>query len=206
MSFKLPKLEYSYDALEPYIDAETMEIHHSKHHQGYTNKLNDALAEHSDLAEQSAEELIMNISSVPEEIRQAVKNNGGGYINHSLFWQVMGPAREGKEIPDTKLTSEIKSNFMSHKDFEEKFTEVAASHFGSGWVWMVVDKNGRLQIVTTANQDSPLAEGNTPILTLDVWEHAYYLQYQNRRPEYIEAWWNVVNWEKVNDLYQAALS
>lgn len=204
MSFELPQLEYTYDALEPYIDAQTMEVHHSKHHQGYTNKLNDALAQTPDLTEQSAEDLITNIDTVPKEIKQSVRNNGGGYINHKLFWLVMGPAAEQKEIPDTKLTQEIKSTFGSQKSFEEKFTEAAATHFGSGWVWLVADKDNQLQITTTANQDSPLSEGSTPILTIDVWEHAYYLKYQNRRPEYIEAWWKVVNWKKVNDLYQVA--
>lgn len=206
MTFELPKLEYSYDALEPYIDTQTMEVHHSKHHQGYTNKLNDALTKHPDLAEQSAEDLITNLNSVPEKIRTAVKNNGGGYVNHSLFWQIISPKNEVKQASDASLAQEIKNKFGSQESFEEKFTEVASTHFGSGWVWVVVDKENQLQITTTTNQDSPLTEGNTPILTLDVWEHAYYLKYQNRRPEYIKAWWNVINWKKVDNLYRLALN
>ena len=206
MSFELPKLDYSYDALEPYFDAETMEVHHSKHHQGYTDKLNAALSEHTELAEQSAERIITNLDSVPEEIRQAVRNSGGGYINHNLFWQTLTPPKEGQELPDIDITHEIKNKYGSYESFVETFTAAASSHFGSGWIWLVVDKDGQLEITTTVNQDSPFTDGKTPILTLDVWEHAYYLKYQNRRPEYIEAWWNIVNWQKVNELYEAAMN
>ena len=206
MPFELPQLKYSYDALEPYLDAQTMEIHHTKHHRAYTNKLNDALSKHPDLAKKSAEDIIANIESVPEEIKIPVKNNGGGYINHNLFWQILTPPKGGNKPTETPLAQEIQNAFISQEQFEKKFTEAAATHFGSGWIWLIADKNSQLQITATTNQDSPLSEGNTPILALDVWEHAYYLKYQNRRPEFIKAWWNVVNWEKVNDLYQTTLN
>ena len=206
MPFELPKLNYSYDALEPFIDAQTMEVHHSKHHQGYTNKLNDALTDYPELAEKSAEDIITNLDAVPEEIRQVVRNSGGGYINHNLYWQTLSPPQESQELPDIDVTHAIKNKYGSQESFVEEFTAAAGAHFGSGWAWLVVDKDGQLEITTTTNQDSPLTIGKTPILTLDVWEHAYYLKYQNRRPEYIEAWWNIVNWEKVNELYEAAMS
>lgn len=190
MSFTLPDLGYSFDALEPYIDAQTMEIHHDKHHGTYVAKLNDALQKAPDWQTKPIEEILKDIKSVPEDVRTAVQNNGGGHHNHTLFWQVMAPGGS-KEVP-----SAITNVFGSADDFRAKFTEAATGRFGSGWAWLV--KNGnKLEICSTANQDSPLMQGIAPILGLDVWEHAYYLKYQNRRPEYIEAWWNVVNWDIV---------
>ncbi len=199
MSHSLPELEYSYDALEPFIDAKTMEIHHSKHHQAYTNKFNEALAGHADLLALPAEKLITDLSKVPEGIRNAVRNNGGGFINHKLFWILLktdvkfaGPAADA-----------INAKFGGLEQFKEKFSAAAIGQFGSGWAWLVMN-NGELDIMGTANQDSPLSEGKTPILCLDVWEHAYYLKYQNRRPEYVDAFFSVINWEKVNEFYLAA--
>mgnify|MGYP005838123187 CR=1 FL=1 len=197
MAYDLPKLEYPYDALEPYIDARTMEIHHTKHHQTYVNNVNKAL-EGSDLALVDVEDVLKNINSVPEKIRQAVINNGGGHANHSLFWQIMGPNKGGE--PSGELAAAIKTAFGDFQTFKEQFSNAAATRFGSGWAWLVV-ADGKLQVYSTANQDSPLSQGHTPILCLDVWEHAYYLQYQNRRPDYIAAWWNVVNWDRVAEFY-----
>lgn len=188
--FSLPELGYSYDALEPYIDAKTMQIHHDKHHATYVEKLNAALEKYQQLHSKDIEELLGDIRNVPEDIRTAVQNNGGGHHNHSLFWETMKPGG-AKEFPEV-----ISKKFGSIDDFKYKFTEAAVSRFGSGWAWLVKDGEG-LEIYSTANQDSPLMEGKKPILGLDVWEHAYYLKYQNRRPEYIEAWWNVVNWDVV---------
>jgi len=205
MSFALPKLSYPYNALEPHFDAQSMEVHHSKHHQAYTDKLNDALADQPDLAGQSAEDIIANLNTVPGEIRTAVRNNGGGYINHSLFWQVLAPANERQEKPNADLAQAIDNQFNNYDSFVDQFNQAATTHFGSGWAWLVVDGNDQLQITTTVNQDSPLTSGNTPILTLDLWEHSYYLKYQNRRPEYIAAFWNVINWEEVQRRYTAAL-
>lgn len=202
MAFELPPLPYSADALAPHIDAKTMEIHHDKHHAGYTAKLNAALEGHSDLAGKSAEEILRNINSVPETIRQAVINNGGGYVNHNLFWQIMAPSAGGE--PSGGIADAIKSTFGDFKSFKDKFDNAAATRFGSGWAWLCVDDKKKLTVTSTANQDSPLMTGSTPILGLDVWEHAYYLNYQNRRPDYISAWWNVVNWKKVDELYSAA--
>lgn len=202
MAFELPNLPYAFDALEPHIDARTMEIHHDKHHAGYTTKLNNALEGHADLAGKSAEDILRNINGVPETIRQSVINNGGGYVNHNLFWQIMGPNAGGE--PSGSIGDGIKSTFGDFNAFKEKFANAAATRFGSGWAWLCVEKDGKLGICSTANQDSPLMQGNTPILGLDVWEHAYYLNYQNRRPDYITAWWNVVNWSKVDELYGAA--
>ncbi len=201
MAFTLPELPYAYDALEPYIDAQTMEIHHTKHHQKYIDNLNDALKSHADLQEKSAEDLIKDLDSVPEDIRTKVRNNGGGYINHNLFWTIMGPDKGGE--PTGELGEAINSTFGSFADFKQKVTDAATARFGSGWAWLVVN-NGNLEVVDTANQDSPLIDGKTPLLGLDVWEHAYYLKYQNKRPDYIEAWWNVVNWDEVSRLYQEA--
>ncbi|KAA3631811.1 MAG: superoxide dismutase [Calditrichaeota bacterium] len=198
MAYSLPELPYSYDALEPYIDAKTMEIHHSKHHNAYITKVNAAL-EGSDLASKSGEELIADLKSVPENIRGAVRNNGGGYVNHSLFWQIMKKDVEFKgEVADA-----IKSDLGGFDKFKADFSAAAAGQFGSGWAWLVVN-NGKLEVTATPNQDSPLSVGKKPVLGLDVWEHAYYLHYQNRRPDYIEAFFNVINWEKVNELYLAA--
>lgn len=200
--FDLPDLGYSYDALEPHIDARTMEIHHSKHHAGYTNKFNAALADHADLHGRSAEDLVAGWRSLPESIRGAVRNNGGGYVNHALFWDVMTPGGAG--APSGDLASAIDEAFGSLEKFKESFAAAAGGQFGSGWGWLVVNDGGGLEIVATPNQDSPLSDGKTPILGVDVWEHAYYLHYQNRRPDYLSAFWNVVNWDKVAERFGAA--
>lgn len=200
MAYKLPELPYAYDALEPHIDKETMTIHHTKHHNTYVTNLNKAI-EGSALAEKSVDELVADINAVPEDIRTAVRNNGGGHANHSLFWTLLSPNGGGE--PTGELAEEIKSVFGSFDAFKEKFAAAAAGRFGSGWAWLVVN-NGKLEITSTPNQDSPLSEGKTPILGLDVWEHAYYLNYQNRRPDYISAFWNVVNWDEVARLYSEA--
>lgn len=202
MAFELPPLPYAENALEPYIDARTMSIHHGKHHAAYTNNLNNALADHADLAALSIEELLGNLDRVPEAKRTAVRNNGGGYANHNLFWQIMGPDAGG--APAGELAEAINAAFGSFDAFKEKFGQAAATRFGSGWAWLYVDQNGNLAVTSTPNQDTPLMEGATPILGLDVWEHAYYLNYQNRRADYVEAWWNVVNWEAVAANYAAA--
>lgn len=201
MAFELPPLPYAEDALEPHIDARTMSIHHDKHHAGYTNNLNKALEGHSDLAAKSIEELLGNLDSVPESIRTAVRNNGGGYANHSLFWKVMGPNAGGS--PSGDLANAIDAAFGSFDAFKEAFAKAAGTRFGSGWAWLYVD-DGELAVTSTPNQDTPLMEGKTPILGLDVWEHAYYLNYQNRRPDYVSAWWNVVNWDVVAENFAAA--
>jgi len=202
MAHTLPELPYSYDALEPYIDARTMEIHHSKHHNGYVNKLNAALEKYPELQDLPVETLLRNINSVPEDIRTAVRNNGGGHANHSLFWTIMGPNAGG--APSGELAVAIEQAFGSFDAFKELFSNAAATRFGSGWAWLVVDGFGKLAVYSSANQDSPYMNGHTPILGLDVWEHAYYLKYQNRRPEYISNWWNVVNWEAVAERYAQA--
>ena len=202
MAFELPPLPYPEDALEPHIDARTMSIHHDKHHAAYTNNLNSALEGQPDLAGKSIEALLGDLNAVPEAIRTAVRNNGGGYANHNLFWEIMGPGAGGQ--PTGELAAAIDAAFGSFAAFKEQFAKAAATRFGSGWAWLYVDKNGGLAVGSTPNQDTPLMEGNTPILGLDVWEHAYYLNYQNRRPDYIAAWWNVVNWNAVADKYAAA--
>jgi superoxide dismutase, Fe-Mn family len=202
MAFKLPDLPYAKDALEPHIDARTMEIHHDKHHAGYTNKLNGALEKHPELGDKSIEDLLGNLESVPADIQTAVRNNGGGFANHALFWQVMGPQGGGQ--PGGDLATAVNQTFGGFDAFKQAFASAAAGRFGSGWAWLVVDAFGKLQVYSTANQDSPLMNGHTPILGLDVWEHAYYLHYQNRRPDYIEAFWNVVNWDKVAENYAKA--
>ena len=202
MAFTLPPLPYPYDALEPYVDAQTMEIHHTKHHQGYVNNLNKALEGYPELQNKSIEELLRGINEIPEAIRTAVRNNGGGHANHSLFWTIMKPNGGGE--PTGELAEAIKATFGSFEAFKEKFSAEAAGRFGSGWAWLVVDENGKLQVYSTPNQDSPYMQGHTPILGLDVWEHAYYLKYQNRRAEYIQNWWNVVNWDAVNEEYAKA--
>jgi Fe-Mn family superoxide dismutase len=209
MAFTLPDLPYKHKALEPHIDSETMKIHHGKHHNGYVNNLNNAIKDMPDLAAKSVEELVTDLNSVPEKIRKAVRNNGGGHYNHSLFWQIMAPDAGGK--PKGALKEAIKESFVSFEKFKEDFSSAAATRFGSGWAWLGIKENGTLCICSTPNQDNPLMRGVvdcvcTPILGLDVWEHAYYLKYQNRRPEYIEAWWNVVNWNAVADRYTAAKS
>ncbi len=199
---KLPDLGYAYDALEPHIDARTMEIHHSKHHNGYTKKLNAALEDHGELHEYSAAQLLMALTAVPDAIRTAVRNNGGGYHNHSLFWETLKPG--GSSAPSGELAEAIDSAFGSFDQFKESFQAAAAGQFGSGWGWLAVDPFGDLQVLSTANQDSPLIQGFTPVLGVDVWEHAYYLKYQNRRPDYLAAFWNVVNWDVVGRKYAGA--
>ncbi|EAE6700342.1 TPA: superoxide dismutase [Listeria monocytogenes] len=201
MTYELPKLPYTYDALEPNFDKETMEIHYTKHHNTYVTKLNEAVADHPELASKSAEELVANLDSVPEDIRGAVRNHGGGHANHTLFWSILSP--NGGGAPTGDLKSAIESEFGTFDEFKEKFNAAAAARFGSGWAWLVVN-NGKLEIVSTANQDSPLSDGKTPVLGLDVWEHAYYLKFQNRRPEYIDTFWNVINWDEANKRFDAA--
>ena len=196
---KLPNLPYDFGALEPYIDEQTMRLHHGKHHQAYVDKLNSAIDGKADLEEKSIEELLKDLGSLPEDVRTAVQNNGGGHYNHSMFWQMMSPLQTGK--PDGKIADAINSTFGSFETFQEKFAAAAVGRFGSGWAWLV-DNNGKLEITSTANQDSPISSGQKVILGLDVWEHAYYLKYQNRRPEYIENWWKVVNWGEVQKRMQ----
>jgi Fe-Mn family superoxide dismutase len=195
MAHALPPLPYAFDALEPHIDKQTMEIHHGKHHQAYVNNLNAALEKHPDLQSKSVEDLIRGINTVPEDIRTAVRNNGGGHANHTLFWQIMGPKAGG--APSGAIADALKSSFGSFDTFKEQFAKAGVGRFGSGWAW-VIDQGGKLAIESTPNQDSPLMEGKTVVFGIDVWEHAYYLKYQNRRPDYIGAWWNVVNWDAVN--------
>ncbi|MGI6103288.1 MAG: superoxide dismutase [Patescibacteria group bacterium] len=201
MAHTLPELPYAYDALEPVIDARTMELHHTKHHQTYVDKLNAALQAHDAFASLPVEELLRRIDEVPETIRTAVRNHGGGHANHTLFWQVMAPNAGGE--PTGELADAIVASFGTFTDFQAKFTEVATSQFGSGWAWLVI-RDGRLAVYSTPNQDSPLMQGDTPLLGLDVWEHAYYLKYQNKRLDYIEAWWGVVSWGSVADRYAHA--
>lgn len=201
MAFELPQLPYAYDALEPNIDKETMNIHHTKHHNTYVTNLNNALEGNEELLSKTVEEVISNLDAVPEAARTAVRNNGGGHANHSLFWQIISP--NGGGAPTGELADAINSKFGSFDHFKEEFAKAATTRFGSGWAWLSVS-NGELEVTSTPNQDSPLMEGKTPILGLDVWEHAYYLKYQNRRPEYINSFWNVVNWDKVSNLYSAA--
>ncbi len=202
MAFELPTLPYPANALEPHIDAKTMEIHHDKHHAAYLSKLNAALEGQSALAGKSAEDILRNIATVPDSIRETVRNNGGGYVNHNLFWHIMAPGAGG--APSGAVADGINRSFGDFGAFKEKFANAAATRFGSGWAWLCVDGKKNLIVTSTPNQDSPLMDNMTPILGLDVWEHAYYLNYQNRRPDYIAAWWNVVNWEKVDDLYAKA--
>ncbi|HBJ9808604.1 TPA: superoxide dismutase [Listeria monocytogenes] len=201
MTYELPKLPYTYDALEPYFDKETMEIHYTKHHNTYVTKLNEAVAGHPELASKSVEELVANLDSVPEDIRGAVRNHGGGHANHTLFWSILSP--NGGGAPTGNLKAAIESEFGTFDEFKEKFNAAAAARFGSGWAWLVVN-DGKLEIVSTANQDSLLSDGKTPVLGLDVWEHAYYLKFQNRRPEYIDTFWNVINWDEANKRFDAA--
>ena len=201
MAYELPALPYAHDALEPHIDARTMEIHHGKHHQAYINNVNGALEGNEELSGKSVEDLVSDLDSVPEDIRGAVRNNGGGHANHSLFWSVMGPGKGGE--PGGDLAAAIDATFGSLDAFKDAFAQAGATRFGSGWAWLVVD-GGNLAVTSTANQDSPLMEGKTPILGLDVWEHAYYLNYQNRRPDYIGAFWNVVDWDAVAARFAAA--
>jgi len=195
--FELPKMGYSFDALEPFIDARTMEIHYTKHHQAYTDKFNAALQKHPELFKKTAEEIIRDLSNLPEDIRAAVRNHGGGYVNHKFFWPILKKdVKFGGEIAEA-----INSRFGSFEKFKEAFASAAAGQFGSGWAWLVI-KDGNLEIMSTPNQDSPLTKGMKPLIAIDVWEHAYYLKYQNRRPEYIQNWWNVVNWDAVAERYK----
>ncbi|MFS0780908.1 superoxide dismutase [Bacillus sp. 1P06AnD] len=201
MSFELPQLPYAYDALEPNIDKETMNIHHTKHHNTYVTNLNNALEGNEALLSKSVEEVIANLDAVPEEKRTAVRNNGGGHANHSFFWQILSPNGGGE--PKGELADAIAKKFGSFEAFKEEFAKAATTRFGSGWAWLAL-KDGELEVYSTPNQDSPIMEGKTPLVGLDVWEHAYYLKYQNRRPEYITSFWNVVNWDEVEKRYQAA--
>lgn len=211
MKYELPPLPYKYDALEPYIDAMTMEIHYTKHHQTYVTKLNEALDKHLELADKPLEELLSNLDAVPEDIRTAIRNHGGGHSNHSFFWTIMAPQTAATaKGPEEMLLEGINDVFGGTEHdglnkFKEEFTKAASGVFGSGWAWLVVDENGKLAITTTPNQDSPLMKHQKPVLGLDVWEHAYYLKYQNKRPDYIGAWWNVVNWNEAEKKFKNAV-
>ena len=198
--FELPGLGYSADALEPHIDARTMEIHHGRHHAAYTSNLNAALEGHPELHSQSAEELVADLSALPAAIRMAVRNNGGGYLNHNLFWEVIAPG--GSSAPEGGLADAIAGKFGSLEDFRALFAQAAIGRFGSGWAWLSADRAGELEVVSTANQDTPLMEGKVPLLGLDVWEHAYYLNYRNRRPDYVAAFWKIVNWGAVEQRFR----
>lgn len=200
MAHSLPPLPYDYSALEPYIDAQTMTLHHDKHHAAYVNNLNAALEKHPKLGGKSVEDLLRDINSVPEDIRTAVRNNAGGHMNHTMFWQIMKPKGGGQ--PTGRVGDEIKKTFGSFEEFQKQFNDAGAKRFGSGWVWLVRSKAGKLEIISTANQDNPIMDGHHAIMGNDVWEHAYYLKYQNRRPEYLAAWWNVVNWDEVNKRFK----
>lgn len=201
MTYTLPELPYAYDALEPYIDVETMHLHHDKHHNTYVTNLNAAIEKHPELGEKSVEELIADMDAIPEDIKTAVRNNGGGHANHTFFWEIMAPNAGGE--PTGAIKEAIDATFGSFADMKEAFKTAATGRFGSGWAWLVVN-NGKLEITSTPNQDSPLMDGQTPVLGLDVWEHAYYLKYKNVRPDYIAAFWNVVNWDKVNEHFASA--
>lgn len=201
MAYEVPPLPYDYSALEPYIDTQTMQLHHDKHHAAYVNNLNAAVQSHAQFASLPVEQLIQRLNELPENIRTAVRNNGGGHANHSMFWQIMSP--NGGGAPGGKLGSAIDAKFGSFDALKTAFNDAGAKRFGSGWAWLVLDKTGSLQVISTANQDNPLTDGLFPILGNDVWEHAYYLRYQNRRPDYLAAWWNVVNWPEVEKRYAA---
>ncbi len=201
MAFEVPALPYAYDALEPHIDETTMHLHHDKHHQAYVTNLNAAIDKHPELASHSPEDLVKNLATLPEDIKAAVRNNGGGHVNHTLFWESMGPNAGGE--PTGALAEAITSTFGSFDAFKTQFNDAGVKRFGSGWAWLVQGADGKLAIVSTANQDNPLTDGHTPLLGNDIWEHAYYLKYQNRRPEYLAAWWNTVNWPVVAARYDA---
>ena len=201
MAHEVPPLPYDYAALEPHIDETTMHLHHDKHHQAYVTNLNAAIEKHPELANRPAEELLRKLDTVPEDIRAAVRNNGGGHVNHTMFWQIMKP--KGGGDPTGKIADQIKKDFGSFEDFKKQFNETTAKQFGSGWGWLIYD-GGKLKIITTANQDSPLSQGHFPVLGNDVWEHAYYLKYQNKRPDYLAAWWNTVNWDEINKRFELA--
>jgi superoxide dismutase, Fe-Mn family len=201
LAYEVPPLPYDYAALEPHIDAETMKLHHDKHHQAYVNNLNAAIEKHPDLAKHTAEDLLRNLNSIPEDIRTTVRNNGGGHVNHSMFWKIMKPGGGGE--PTGKIAEQIRKDFGDFAAFKKLFNETTAKQFGSGWGWIIWD-GGKLTITTSANQDSPLSQGKYPILGNDVWEHAYYLKYQNKRPDYLAAWWNTVNWDEINKRFEQA--
>lgn len=203
MTHTLPELPYAYNALEPQIDAKTMEIHHTKHHQAYITNLNTALEKHPELADQDLVSIVANINIIPDDIRTAVRNNGGGHLNHSLFWEILAPA--SGSTPKGKLSEALDETFGSFEAFKTAFDTAAKTRFGSGWAWLVVTADKKLEVISTPNQDNPIMEGKTPVLGLDVWEHAYYLNYQNRRPDYIQAFFEIVNWDKVSELYEATL-
>jgi len=200
MAYELPPLPYDYSALEPYIDTQTMQLHHDKHHQAYVTAVNNALKDQSQFASLPIEDLIRRLNEVPESIRTVVRNNGGGHVNHSMFWQIMKPNGGGE--PTGALASAIQSTFGSFDAFKTAFNDAGVKRFGSGWAWLILDSSGKLSIISTANQDSPYMDGNYPVMGNDVWEHAYYLKYQNRRPDYLNAWWNVVNWDEISRRYQ----
>jgi Fe-Mn family superoxide dismutase len=203
MAYELPPLSYPFNALEPHIDAKTMEIHHDKHHQAYITNANKALDGHPDLAAKPVDELLADLSKIPESIRTVLRNNAGGHSNHSFFWKIIGPNAGG--TPKGKLAEAISSTFGGFDQFKEELQKAAIGRFGSGWAWLVVNKEGKLQIISTANQDTPISEGLKPVVGVDVWEHSYYLLYQNRRPDYLKAWWNVVNWNQAEKNFEAAL-
>jgi superoxide dismutase, Fe-Mn family len=205
-TFKLPPLPYAYDALEPYIDKRTMEFHHDKHHATYVKNLNEAISKYPNLKGKSVEELLQSLNSIPDDIRKTVRNNGGGHLNHTMFWEIMSANPSNKpRKPQGELAKAINQTFGSFEKFQQQFNEAGTKQFGSGWAWLVKDKDGALKVASTANQDSPILEGMSPIMGNDVWEHAYYLKYQNRRADYLKSWWNVVNWEEVNRRYQRSL-
>jgi superoxide dismutase, Fe-Mn family len=201
VAYELPPLPYDYAALEPHIDEATMKLHHDKHHQAYVTNLNGAVEKHPDLGKKSPEELLKNLASIPEDVRKVVQNNGGGHVNHTMFWQIMKPKGGGE--PSGDIAAQIKADFGDFESFKKLFNETTAKQFGSGWGWIIF-VGGKLKIVTTANQDNPISEGHYPILGNDVWEHAYYLKYQNKRPDYLAAWWNTVNWDEVNKRFATA--
>jgi superoxide dismutase, Fe-Mn family len=202
MAYELPPLPYDYNALEPHIDAQTMQLHHDKHHQAYVTNLNNALQGLSQFDNMPVEQLVRNINQVPENVRTAVRNNGGGHVNHSMFWQIMKPNGGGE--PTGAIASAISSTFGSFDTFKQQFNDAGVKRFGSGWAWLVMDQNGNLSVISTANQDSPFMDGLYPVMGNDVWEHAYYLKYQNRRPDYLAAWWNTVNWDEINKRHAQA--
>lgn len=199
MTFEQVKLAYEYDALEPYIDEATMKVHYDKHHAAYTKNFNAAIEKHPELFDKKAEDIIADLNSVPEDIRAAVRNHGGGYLNHNFFWEIMSPGKEDNK-PEGEVAKAIEAKWGSYEKFKEAFSEAAMTQFGSGWAWLVLNDD-ELEIVKTSNQDSPLTEGKKPLLNIDVWEHSYYLKYQNRRDDFVEAFFNVINWEKVNELF-----
>ena len=201
MAYEVPSLPYAYDALEPHIDKETMTLHHDKHHQAYVTNLNAAIEKHPELGSKSPSELIKDLNALPEDIRAAVRNNGGGHVNHSMFWEIMKPGGGG--VPTGRLAVAIDTAYGGFEAFKTAFNDAGVKRFGSGWTWLVKTSDGKLAVVSTANQDNPMSEGHTPIMGNDVWEHAYYLKYNNRRPEYLAAWWNTINWEMVTQRFEA---